>query len=85
MFPKPVRKELASELLATAGIESETRPFLLTVSEFGQICKVYMDICNKNPDYMKYNHREQKSNDEWPESEAINSDSSGENIIMLND
>lgn len=44
-----------------------------------------MDICNKNPDYMKYNHREQKSNDYWPESEAINSDGSDENIIVLND
>lgn len=44
-----------------------------------------MDICNKNPDYMKYNHREQKSNDYWPESEAIDLDGSGENIIVLKD
>lgn len=82
LFPKPVREKLASELLIAAAIEPDTRPFQLTVSEFGRICEAYVSICNEKPDYMKYNYREQKSTLFWPDVEINDSDGS-ENIVML--
>lgn len=81
LFPKPVRKELASELLLSASIEPNTRPFQLTVSEFGRICEAYVSICEKKPDYIKYNYREKKSEDYWPDIDIIHSDS--DNITSL--
>ncbi|XP_060866286.1 dimethyladenosine transferase 1, mitochondrial [Metopolophium dirhodum] len=84
LFPKPVREQLASELLTAAAIEPSTRPFQLTVSEFGRISEAYMNICKEKPDYMKYNYRGQKSDDNWPFVEINNSDSS-ENIISINE
>lgn len=61
--------------MSAAGIEPDTRPFQLTVSEFGRICEAYMSICEKKPDYMKYNYREKKSQDYWPvfETDDLNS------------
>lgn len=82
LFPKPVREKLANELLISATIEPTTRPFQLTVGEFGRICEAYVSICNKKPDYMKYNYRDQKSKDYWPDVEINNLDSH-ENIIVL--
>jgi len=79
-----VREQLASELLTAAAIEPSTRPFQLTVSEFGRICEAYMSICKEKPDYMKYNYREQKSDENWPDVKINNSDSS-ENIISINE
>ncbi|XP_025420529.1 mitochondrial dimethyladenosine transferase 1 [Sipha flava] len=86
LFPKPVREKLASELLLAAAIEPTTRPFQLTVTEFGRICEEYMSICKDTPNYMKYNYRHPSSNylDNWPEVE-INNSSSYENIISLKD
>ncbi|KAL5241691.1 hypothetical protein ACI65C_009101 [Semiaphis heraclei] len=84
LFPKPVREQLASELLTAAAIEPSTRPFQLTVSEFGRICEAYISICKEKPDYMKYNYRGQKSDDNWPFVEINNSDST-ENIISINE
>lgn len=84
MFPKPVREQLATELLTAAAIEPSTRPFQLTVSEFGRICDAYMSICKEKPDYMKYNYRGQKSDDNWPHVEINNSDYK-ENIISINE
>lgn len=43
-----------------------------------------MSICKEKPDYMKYNYREQKSDENWPDVKINNSDSS-ENIISINE
>lgn len=83
MFPKPVRQKLASELLTDAGIDPNTRPFQLTVSEFGRICEAYMSICKEKPDYIKYNYRKQDSEDYWPDIEIISSKDNIENISSL--
>jgi len=85
LFPKPVRKKLSSELLIAASIEPNTRPFQLTVSEFGRICEAYISICKETPDYVKYNYRKQNSEDYWPCNETINSEDSIENITSLNE
>lgn len=86
LFPKPVREKLANELLIAAAIEPTTRPFQLTVTEFGRICEGYMSICKDTPDYMKYNYRDPNSKylDYWPDVE-INNSASCENIISLKD
>jgi len=83
LFPKPVRLKLANELLTDAAIDPNTRPFQLTVSEFGRICEAYMSICKENPNYIKYNYRKQNSEDYWPDIETISSEDSIENIISL--
>lgn len=82
LFPKPVREKLASELLSAAAIEPDTRPFQLTVSEFGRICDAYVSLCKEKPDYLKYNYRQQKFKDFWPDVEIDSSDSC-ENIMVL--
>lgn len=74
---------MAGELLNAASIEPNTRPFQLTVGEYGRICEAYMDICKNKPDYMKYNYREQKSDDYWPVIEMNNLTDSIENITSL--
>ncbi|XP_050431432.1 mitochondrial dimethyladenosine transferase 1 [Adelges cooleyi] len=66
LFPRPVREKLSTEMLIAAGIESDTRPFQLTVSEFGRLCSAYVDICKSTPDYLKYNYRASKTNENWP-------------------
>lgn len=83
LFPKPVREKLASELLTAAAIDPNSRPFQLTVSEFGRICEAYMSICKDKPNYMKYNYRKPNSEDYWPDIETIDSKDNVENIISL--
>lgn len=68
--------------MITAAIEPDTRPFQLTVSEIGRICEAYKSICDEKPDYLKYNYREKKSDDYWPDIEINNSEDK-ENIISL--
>lgn len=81
LFPKPVCEKLASELLISAAIDPSTRPFQLTVSEFGRICEAYVSICKENLDYLKYNHRDKKCENYWPDVEITNSNN--DNIISL--
>lgn len=83
MFPKPVCEKLSTELLISAAIDPNTRPFQLTISEFGRICEAYMSICKENPDYLKYNYRSKKSEHYWPDVEINNSES--DNITLLKD
>lgn len=82
MFPKPVREKLSTQLLMSAAIEPSTRPFQLTVQDFGKICEAYVSICKEKPDYMKYYYRGPKSEDYWSDVEISNSDNI-ENIISL--
>lgn len=82
LFLIPVREQLSNKLLTTAGIEPGTRPFQLTISEIGRLCEAYKSICDEKPDYLKYNHREKQSKDNWPDIEINNLETS-ENITSL--
>lgn len=57
LFPVPVRQELGKEMYHLADIDPTTRPFQLTVEEFGRLCHAYCTICDRDPRLYKYSHR----------------------------
>ncbi|PSN41722.1 Dimethyladenosine transferase 1 [Blattella germanica] len=61
LFPYPVREELGMKMYKLADVDPTTRPFQLTIEEFGQLCQAYCNICDEDPRLYKYNHRASKS------------------------
>lgn len=57
LFPIPVRQQLGKEMYSLADVEPTTRPFQLTIEEFGRLCQAYCNICDRDPRLYKYNHR----------------------------
>jgi hypothetical protein len=57
LFPIPVRQQLGKEMYSLADVDPMTRPFQLTIEEFGRLCQAYCDLCNRDPRLYKYNHR----------------------------
>jgi hypothetical protein len=57
LFPVPVRQQLGKEMYHLADIDPTTRPFQLTVEEFGRLCHAYCTICDRDPRLYKYSHR----------------------------
>ncbi|PNF25888.1 Dimethyladenosine transferase 1, mitochondrial [Cryptotermes secundus] len=57
LFPVPVRKQLGKEMYSLADVNPLTRPFQLTIEEFGRLCQAYCSICDRDPRLYKYNHR----------------------------
>lgn len=57
LFPVPVREQLGKEMYHLADIDPTTRPFQLTVEEYGRLCHAYCTICDRDPRLYKYSHR----------------------------
>jgi dimethyladenosine transferase 1 len=57
LFPVPARQKLGKEMYNLAEIDPTTRPYQLTVEEFGRLCHAYSKICDRDPRLLKYNHR----------------------------
>lgn len=57
LFPIPIRKQLGKEMYSLADVDPMTRPFQLTIEEFGRLCQAYCNICDRDPRLYKYNHR----------------------------
>lgn len=57
LFPVPVRRQLGKEMYHLADIDPTTRPFQLTVEEFGRLCHAYCTVCDRDPRLYKYSHR----------------------------
>lgn len=60
LFPGPARERLGKEMYMHADVDPTTRPFQLTVEEFGRLCTAYKHICDKDPRLYRYESRAQK-------------------------
>ncbi|XP_066992256.2 dimethyladenosine transferase 1, mitochondrial [Anabrus simplex] len=60
LFPAGKRVEFGQEMYRRADVDPTTRPYQLTVEEYGRLCYAYKDICDRDPRLYKYNHRGSK-------------------------
>lgn len=59
LFP-PDLSHLAEETLSIADIPTDTRSYMLTLSELGRLCQVYSDICDTYPHVYDYDYRSEE-------------------------
>ncbi|KAJ9590948.1 hypothetical protein L9F63_016046, partial [Diploptera punctata] len=64
LFPTPIRELLGKKMYQIADIDPTTRPFQLTIEEFGRLCEAYVSVCDQDPRLYKYNHRGSKKDNE---------------------
>lgn len=57
LFPIPQREELGAEMFSCADVNPHTRPFQLSIEEYGRLCAAYKMICEREPRLYKYDHR----------------------------
>ena len=76
LFPSTVNESLSNEMFELAKLNKTIRPYNLTTEEFARLCQAYKTICEKNPQYYKFNYQnhsksleEEKEEEEWNEEE----------------
>ena len=55
------RPELGEEMIENAGLSPTLRSFLLSIEEFGQLCQVYSDICEREGNIIDYEYRSKQN------------------------
>nr|CAD7587752.1 unnamed protein product [Timema genevievae] len=60
LFPMGMREEFGMKMYSLADINPHTRPFHLTMNEFGRLCTIYEEFCRQDPRLYKYNPRARK-------------------------
>nr|CAD7258807.1 unnamed protein product [Timema shepardi] len=61
LFPMGMREEFGMKMYSLADINPQTKPFHLTMNEFGRLCTVYEEFCRQDPRLYKYNPRARKN------------------------
>ena len=64
LFP-PDQPALTREMLSTADVSPDTRPFMLDIAEIDRLCHVYKDICDRHPGLIDYNYRSAENALDW--------------------
>lgn len=72
LFPISSREKFRKEMCQLADIDPTTRPFQLTVPEFGRLCHAYCDIISRHPTLIHYNDRDRKKIKEQFDTDFLN-------------
>ncbi|XP_072265493.1 dimethyladenosine transferase 1, mitochondrial [Pyxicephalus adspersus] len=59
LFPEDQRKELTNKILKLANVEPTLRSTELTIKHFRDLCFVYRELCDNDPQLLAYNFREE--------------------------
>ena len=62
---------MGKKLYQIADIDPTTRPFQLTIEEFGRICQAYISICDQDPRLYKYNYRGSRKESDLFQNEIV--------------
>lgn len=54
LFPVSTREKFGLEVCNLADIDATTRPFQLTIPEFGRLCHAYREIISQHPKLLSY-------------------------------
>ncbi|XP_046659654.1 dimethyladenosine transferase 1, mitochondrial [Homalodisca vitripennis] len=81
LFPSGSWERLIPEMMDRAEVNPKSRPFQLTLPEFGRLCHVYAEIIRREPTLARYNNRKAKVED--TEEEEEDDDGAAEAIERL--
>ncbi|XP_029981987.1 dimethyladenosine transferase 1, mitochondrial [Sphaeramia orbicularis] len=59
LFPEARRAELTEEMMQKADVDPTLRPTELTIPQFRALSDAYAHLCNRDPDLLSYEHREE--------------------------
>uniref|UniRef100_A0A8C5PJQ9 rRNA adenine N(6)-methyltransferase n=1 Tax=Leptobrachium leishanense TaxID=445787 RepID=A0A8C5PJQ9_9ANUR len=59
LFPEEQRLKLTEKILMLADVDPTKRPRELTISHFRNLCNVYRQLCDEDPNLFTYNFREE--------------------------
>ncbi|XP_063299496.1 dimethyladenosine transferase 1, mitochondrial [Pelobates fuscus] len=59
LFPEEHRLKLTEKLLMLADVDPTRRPYELSMSHFRDLCNVYRQLCDQDPNLFSYNFREE--------------------------